>query len=423
MEIRECIAAVPKKEGSSYLIDKITLSVNTILTFINLNNTIACRRGDMATKRDYYEILGVPRNATKDQIKDAYRTLAMKYHPDRNKSPNAEERFKEISEAYAVLSDDEKRAAYDQYGHAGFDQRYSQEDIFRNVNFEEIFRDFGFPFGEGGSPFEDMLFSSFFGGSPRGRRASGRGADLRYDLHITLEEAARGTKKEISYEHTKKCERCGGSGAEPGSRIATCPTCKGRGQVQSVKRMGPFGSFTSISTCPSCAGRGSKPEKECRVCRGSGAVLTAEKVSVDIPAGVDTGSQLRLRGMGEQGPSSPGDLYVFIHVREHPLFRREGDDIYLETPISFSQAALGAEIEVPTLSGKARLKIPAGTQTHTLFRMRGEGVPSVRGGRRGDQIVRVIVRTPTNLSEKQKKLLSELGDNSPKKGFIDSMFR
>lgn len=374
----------------------------------------------MATKKDYYDILGVSRSATKDQIKDAYRTLALKFHPDRNKDSGAEDRFKEISEAYAVLSDDQKRSTYDQYGHAGFDQRYSQEDIFRSANFEDLFREFGFSFGGGGSPFDDLFSSAIFGTSPR--RARGRGADLRYDLQITLEEAASGMEKELSYKHNKRCERCNGSGAEPGSKVTTCPSCKGRGQVQSVKRMGAFGSFTSISTCQSCAGNGEKPEKECKECHGSGSQISNEKITVEIPAGVDTGSQLRLQGLGERGQSSSGDLYVFVHVKEHALFRREEDDIYLETPISFSQAALGAEIDVPTLTGKTKLKIPAGTQTHTLLRMRGEGMPRIRGGGKGDQIVRVIVRTPTNLSEKQKKHLSELGD-TPKKGFMDQMFR
>jgi len=373
----------------------------------------------MPTKRDYYEILGVPRNATKDQIKNAYRDLALKYHPDRNKAPDAEEKFKEISEAYAVLSDDEKRATYDQFGHAGFDQRYSQEDIFRGANFEDLFREFGFDFG--GSHFDDLFFSSFFGSPFGGRRRSGRGADLRYDVQITLEEAAKGASKEISFKRNRACSRCGGSGAEPGSRIITCQKCGGSGQVRTSRRLGGFGSFTSVATCSACAGNGKKPEKECRECRGSGSQIYTETLSVEIPPGVDTGSQLRLEGMGERGPSSPGDLYVFIHVKDHPLFKRDGADIYLETPISFSQAALGAEIEVPTLFGKAKLKIPAGTQTHTIFRMRGEGMPRLRGRGKGDQLVRVIVRTPTNLSEKQRKLLSELGD-TPKKGFFDSMF-
>ena len=231
----------------------------------------------MATKRDYYEILGVSRSASKDEIKNAYRALAMKYHPDKNKDASAEERFKEISEAYAVLSDDEKRSTYDQYGHAGFDQRYSQEDIFRNANFNDLFREFGFSFGgRGGSPLEDMLFSSFFGGE---RRSRGRGADLRYDVQITLEEAAQGIEKEINYKHNKKCAHCGGNGAEIGSKVSTCATCKGRGQVQSVKRMGAFGSFTSITTCPSCAGNGEKPEKECKDCHGLGSQITNEKIA------------------------------------------------------------------------------------------------------------------------------------------------
>ena len=216
----------------------------------------------MATKRDYYEILGVPRNASRDQIKGAYRALALKYHPDRNKEAGAEEKFKEISGAYAVLSDDQKRATYDQYGHAGFDQRYSKEDIFRNANFEDLFREFGFSFG-GGSPFEDLFSSAFFG-SGAGRRSRGRGADLRYDIHITLEEAAKGISKEISFKRNRDCANCGGSGAEPGSKVSACQKCGGRGQVQMIKRLGAFGSFTSVSTCPDCAGNGRKPDKLCK---------------------------------------------------------------------------------------------------------------------------------------------------------------
>ena len=376
----------------------------------------------MGTKRDYYEILGMKRSASKDEIKGAYRTLALKYHPDRNKDAGAEEKFKELSEAYAVLSDDEKRATYDQYGHAGFDQRYSQEDIFRNANFEDLFHEFGFSFGgAGGSHFNDLFSSAFFG-TGGGRRRSGRGADLRYDMHITLEEAAKGVGKEISFRRNRACAHCKGSGAEPGSKISACRQCGGAGQVRSNRRLGPFGSFTSITACPACGGNGKKPDKPCSECRGSGATIYAEKLSVDIPAGVDTGSQLRLAGMGERGPASPGDLYVFVNVHEHPVFRREEDDIYLESPISFSQAALGAEIDVPTLSGKAKLKIPAGTQTHTVFRMKGEGMPHVHGRGKGDQLVRVIIRTPSNLSEKQRKILADLGD-TPKAGFFDDMFR
>jgi len=375
----------------------------------------------MAEKRDYYEILGVARDASKDKLKDAYRTLALKYHPDRNKEAGAEEKFKEISEAYAALSDDEKRAAYDQYGHAGFDQRYSQEDIFRNANFEDIFRGSGFSFG-GGSPFEDMIFSSMFGGRG-GSRQRGIGQSLRYDLHITLEDAARGVSKEISFRRNRACGRCKGSGAEPGSKVASCAKCGGQGQVRTVRRMGAFGSFTSVGICPACNGKGARPTKECRDCGGSGITQSEEKISVDIPAGVDTGSQLRLSGMGEAGPAGSGDLFVFVTVKQHAVFTREEDDIYLEAPISFAQAALGAEIEVPTLSGKAKLRIPSGTQTHTIFRMKGEGMPHVRGRGKGDQLVRVIIRTPSSLSGRQKKALEELGEADPKKGLFDSMFR
>ena len=374
----------------------------------------------MTTKKDYYDILGVKRSASKDEIKSAYRTLALKFHPDRNKDAGAEERFKEISEAYAVLSDDEKRATYDQYGHAGFDQRYSTEDIFRNANFGDLFREFGFGFG--GGPFEDVFASSFFGSQGRrGARQHGRGADLRYDLEITLEEAAKGVSKELSFGRQVRCKRCSGSGAEPGSRISECRACSGTGQVRTSARLGPFGSFTSLSPCRECSASGKKAEKECKECRGGGTVSSSEKVAVDIPAGVDTGSRLRLSGMGEGGRQS-GDLYVFIHVKQHRFFRREGDDVQIDSPISFSQAALGAEIEIPALSGKATLTIPPGTQTHSTFRMKGEGMPRLHGRGKGDQYVRVIIRTPTGLSERQKKHLSDLGDVPPQKGFFDRMF-
>ena len=378
------------------------------------------RGNTMPTKRDYYEILGVARDVTADQLKDAYRTLALKFHPDRNKDAGAEDRFKEISEAYAVLSDKEKRATYDQYGHSGFDQRYSQEEIFRNVNFNDIFREFGF--GGSGSQFEDMIFSSMFGGMGGGRQR-GRGSDLRYDLYITLEEAAKGGSHEISFKRSKECPKCRGSGAEPGTKVSTCQKCGGQGQVRQVRRMGAFGSFTNITTCPSCGGRGQRPSKECRECGGNGIVQGDERFAVDLPSGVDTGSRLRLAGLGERGASSAGDLYVFINVKPHAVFQREGDDIYLETPIGFAQAALGAEIEVPTLSGKAKLRIPAGTQTNSVLRMRGEGMPHVRGKGRGDQLVRVVVRTPTNLNEKQRKALEQLGEGESKKGVFDQMFR
>jgi molecular chaperone DnaJ len=377
----------------------------------------------MTTKRDYYEILGVPRNATAEQLKDAYRTLALKYHPDRNKEPGAEDKFKELSEAYAVLSDEQKRATYDQYGHSGFDSRYSQEEIFRNVNFEDLFREFGFSFGGmgGGSPFEEMFFSPFGGMSGR-NRGPRRGADLRYDVELTLEEAAKGKNQEINYTRNRECSHCKGSGAEPGTKVTECKKCGGAGQVRSSRRMGPFGSFTSVTTCPTCGGRGERPEKNCGECNGAGAVRAKEKISVEIPAGVGDGSRLRVQNMGERGPGGAGDLYIFINVAHHDIFTRDGDDVYMETPITIAQAALGAEIEVPTLTSKAKLKIPAGTQTHTLFRMKGEGMPHSRGHGKGDQIVRVIVRTPTHLTDRQKKALEEFGGSAKKGGVLDSMF-
>src|SRR3989338_2328081 len=360
----------------------------------------------MATKRDYYEILGVPRSASKDEIKGSYRKLAMQFHPDRNKDAGAEEKFKEISEAYAVLSDEQKKRTYDQYGHSGFDQRYTQEDIFRNANFDDIFREFGF----GGGPFEDM-FSGMFG-MGGGRRSGEVGHDLRYDMEISLEEAAKGVSKEVEYAHTVACNHCKGSGGEQGSGIKTCAKCGGRGQVQQIRNMGPFGRMVTASTCPSCRGVGQSFEKECKECYGKGAVRKNEKLEIRVPAGVESGSRIKYKGMGEFGKDGSGDLYIIIGVREHPDFVREGEDLHMDVAVGIVQAALGAEIEVPTLFGKVKMKIPAGTQPHEKFRLRGEGMPHVRGKGRGDLYVRVRVQVPSKLSEKQKSLLKELDRKS-----------
>ncbi|MEM2210650.1 MAG: molecular chaperone DnaJ [Nitrososphaerales archaeon] len=352
-------------------------------------------------KRDYYEILGVPRNATKEEIKQAYRKLALQYHPDRNKSPDAEEKFKEISEAYAVLSDDEKRRQYDMYGHAGIDGRYTPEDIFRGVDFDEIFRDLGFGFGG----FES-IFDMFFG---RGKSYSPPpGRDLRYDLEITLEDVVNGTIKEIQVPRTEVCKVCNGSGAEPGTGLKFCSKCNGTGQVQQVRTSG-FARFVTITTCHVCKGRGQIIEHRCKVCKGSGVVEVNRKIQVRIPAGVDEGYTLRLKGEGdvsrEGGPA--GDLYIVIHIKPHPLFKRSDSDIIYEARISFPQAALGTEIRVPTLNGGAVLKIPPGTQSGTIFRLKGKGIPKLNGFGRGDELVKVIVETPTKLTERQKQLLRE----------------
>jgi|Deesub1362A_J573_1020465.scaffolds.fasta_scaffold00131_76 molecular chaperone DnaJ len=367
----------------------------------------------MTAKKDYYEILGVPRNASKEEIKKAYRRLALKYHPDRNKSPDAEEKFKEISEAYGVLSDDAKRAQYDRWGHAGIEGRYTAEDIFRSINFDDIFGDLGFDFGF------DSIFDMFFGRRRSQRTGPRKGADLRTDIEITLEEAYRGVETTVTYPRLEKCGECNGSGAEPGTSPITCPNCGGSGQTSYTKRT-PFGHFTSVSTCGRCGGKGTIIEKPCRECKGSGVVQRKRKVLVKIPPGVDEGSRLRIPGEGEVGENGgpPGDLYVVVHIKPHKFFIREGDDILCEIPITFSQAALGTTIEVPTLDGKAKLKIPSGTQSGTIFRLRGKGMPSLKGYGRGDQHVRVIVKTPTKLTRKQRELFEELAKIENDQGII-----
>jgi molecular chaperone DnaJ len=358
-------------------------------------------------KEDYYELLGVEKSVTPEELKKAYRKKAVQYHPDKNPGDKAaEEMFKKVSHAYEVLSDAEKRAATDRYGPAAFEGGgggaagprgggmggggfHDPFDIFREV--------FGQQGGRGGGIFEEM----FGGGGGGGGRD---GADLRYDLELSLEEAARGVEKEISFRKQMSCERCDGSGAEPGSKRVTCPTCRGAGQV---RRSGGIITFTQ--TCPSCGGAGSRIEKPCSGCRGEGRVARNTKLNVRIPPGVDTGSRLRSQGNGEAGLSGgqAGDLYIVLTVKEHELFERQGDDLFCEIPIKFTLAALGGSIEVPTLSGKAALKIPHGTQSGTTFRLRGRGMPSLRGGAQGDQLVRVQVEVPTVLSAEQRRLLEE----------------
>lgn len=361
-------------------------------------------------KEDYYELLGVEKSVTADELKKAYRKKAVQYHPDKNPGDKAaEEMFKKVSHAYEVLSDAEKRAAYDRYGPAAFEGGagaagprggggmggggfHDPFDIFREV--------FGQQGGRGGGG----IFEEMFGGGGGG---GGRdGADLRYDLEITLEDAARGVEKEISFRKQMACERCDGSGAEPGSKRVTCSTCRGAGQV---RRSGGIITFTQ--TCPTCGGAGTRIEKPCSGCRGEGRVARNTKLNVRIPPGVDTGSRLRSSGNGEAGLAGgqPGDLYIVLSVKEHELFERQGDDLFCEIPIKFTLAALGGSIEVPTLSGKAALKIPHGTQSGTTFRLRGRGMPSLRGGAQGDQLVRVQVEVPTVLSGEQRRLLEEFG--------------
>jgi molecular chaperone DnaJ len=358
----------------------------------------------MATTRDYYEILGLSKDASPEDIKKTYRKLALKYHPDRNKEPGAEEKFKEISEAYAVLSDDEKRAQYDRFGHAGINGQYSAEDIFRGA-------DFG-GFGD--------IFEMFFGGGGgrRGPMGPRRGSDLQYDLYITFEEAAFGVHKDIDIPRTERCSNCSGTGAKPGTSPKRCPTCGGTGQIRTT-RSGLGMQFVSTTTCSTCHGRGQIIESPCPVCSGTGRVRNTRKITVNVPAGADSGMHLRLSGEGDSGEpgAPPGDLYVVIHVMEHPYFKRVDYDVISELSISFTQAALGADIMVDTLHGKVKMNIPAGTQTHSVFRLKDKGIQHLHGSRKGDQLVRVVIKTPTKLTQEQKELLRQFetisdGNNS-----------
>jgi molecular chaperone DnaJ len=356
------------------------------------------------SRRDYYDVLGVPRDASKDDIKGAYRKLALQYHPDRNKSPEAEEKFKEISEAYAVLSDDQKRGQYDQFGHAGIDSRYSWDDLFRGVDFGEIFRDIGFGFGG-----FDSIFDRFFGGGER-RRVS-RGADLRYDTNISLEEAYSGVKREIEVPRTELCPTCRGTRAKAGTKPRRCPRCNGAGQVQHVQEAG-FARFVRIEPCNTCRGRGTVVDSPCEECKGTGRVRRTRKISIKVPPGVDSGNHLRLTGEGEAGElgEPPGDLYVVVHVKPHEFLQRDGDDLIYRAELGFADLALGNELAVPTLGGVARVKIPPGTQPGTVLRLRGKGMPRARGGM-GDQLVEILIRIPTKLTNRQKELLKEFSSS------------
>ncbi|PGM57859.1 molecular chaperone DnaJ [Bacillus sp. AFS053548] len=346
------------------------------------------------SKRDYYDVLGVSKSASQDEIKKSFRKLAKTYHPDVNKDPDAPEKFKEVQEAYENLSDDQKRAHYDQFGHTDPNQGFG-----------------GGGFGGGGfGGFED-IFSQFFGGGGGRRRdpnAPRAGADLQYTMTIQFEEAAFGMEKEIEIPTEETCHTCSGSGAKPGTSKETCNHCQGSGQM-SVEQNTPFGRIVNRTTCSHCQGTGQIIKDKCNTCHGAGRVKTRKKMMVKVPAGIDDGQQIRLSGQGEPGKNGgpAGDLYIAFHVREHEFFERDGNDVYCELPLTFAQAALGDEVEVPTLHGKVKTKIPAGTQTGTRMRLKGKGIKDVRGYGQGDQHVIVKVITPTKLTSRQKELLEE----------------
>lgn len=381
----------------------------------------------MAEKRDYYEVLGLNKGASEDEIKKAFRKMAMKYHPDKNPGDkSAEEKFKEINEAYSVLSDPDKKSKYDRFGHAGVDP---------NAGFGGAgggFGGFG-GFGGGAGGFEDIfdMFGGMFGGGygqSRRRNGPAKGSDLQKGITITFEEAAFGCKKQITINKYVECETCHGSGAAPGTSKTTCPKCNGTGEMRTVSRT-PLGNFQSVSPCDRCGGTGTIIETPCSTCGGTGKVRKDVTLTVDIPAGVDNDSVISIKGQGEPGSNGgpSGDLYLVITVKPHSLFKRKGQDLWLDIPITFAQAALGDEITVPTLDGKVSYKVPAGTQPDTIFRLRGKGIKPIRGNKNGDLYVKVVLEVPTKLDSKQRKAIEEMSkvigneSHQKKRGFADAM--
>src|SRR3989344_72019 len=363
-------------------------------------------------KRDYYEILGISKTSSKEDIKSSYKKLAKKYHPDVSKDKDSAEKFKEISEAYAVLSDDTKKSQYDKFGHAGFDQRYSQEDIFRGFDFD-IFNDI-FNGDSGG----DSIFDMFFGTS-RGRRHTSRGSDLRYDIELTLKEAAKGVKKPISFFKEDKCETCDGTGSSD-SKTEKCNKCNGKGTITHTSRI-VFGYLQQTTICPSCHGSGQQIKNPCKKCNGNGILKKERTLTITIPAGVDTGHQLRLRNEGSNIRSGDsGDLYIVIHVLEDHIFERRNNDIYLKVPITFSQAALGDKIKVPTLDSEVLMIIPPSTQTGTIFRLKEKGIKQIDSNLIGNEYVEIIVRTPNKVTKEMKDLFSKLSSISKEELKLDS---
>ena len=377
------------------------------------------------SKRDYYEVLGVSKTATQDELKKAYRKLARKYHPDLNKdNEEAAEKFKECNEAYSVLSDDQKRAQYDQFGHAAFENG--------GMGGGGGFGGAGGFGGFGGSGMED-IFDMFFGGQGgrggnRAKSGPQRGADLRFDLEITFEEAAFGLEKEINLYRDETCDHCHGEGAEPGSKVESCPECNGTGYVRFTQNT-MFGQMVNERPCSRCKGEGKIISEPCKECRGKGTVKRNKKLKVKIPAGVDNGSRLRVSGEGEAGAKGgpSGDLYVYLYVKPHKFFERDGTTVLCEVPINIVQATLGADIKVPTLDGQVTMKVPEGTQPGKILRLKGKGIPSLRGSGRGDQLVRIKVVVPTKLSDKQKDALRKFADiskdniNPEEKSFMDKV--
>ncbi len=358
----------------------------------------------VASKRDYYEVLGVGREASGDEVRKAYRQAALRYHPDRNKNEGAEERFKEAAEAYEVLSDSQKRQRYDRYGHAGLSGAAVHD--FSHMGIDDIF-----------SMFEDI----FGGGGFGGRQGPRRGYDLETTVELTLQDVAKGVEKTLEFSRNDICDRCGGNGSEPGGRRRTCSTCGGYGQVQQSSGFGIlFGRVTTA--CPSCRGRGSLVENPCKQCRGNGRHPRQRVLAVKIPAGVQDGQGVRVRGEGEAGQDGAvaGDLHVYVRTKPHPFLQRQGNDLICQVPLSFTQAALGGSVEVPTLSGKAAVKIPAGTQYGQVFRLANQGLPDLRTGRRGDELVQVSIEMPRKLSKKQRELLANFADTEDARTLPDS---
>ncbi|MDD3345333.1 MAG: molecular chaperone DnaJ [Candidatus Omnitrophica bacterium] len=380
----------------------------------------------MPAKRDYYEILGIPKNASAEDIRKSYREMALKFHPDRvpaEEKKEAEERFKEVSEAYAVLSDSAKRDLYDKYGHSGIDQRYAQEDIFKGADFSSIFGGMGGGFSSGGGIFEeifsDLGFDIFGTRHSKGQQGRKRGRDLQITIDISLEEAFSGVEKIISVPRYEICSVCAGSGAKPGTKKTTCPHCKGSGRTVVSN-----GFFQLAQTCQRCGGEGSIIQAPCPECHGEGRMRVTKKIKVKIPAGVDTGSQLRVRQEGESGTASRGDLYVVIEVRPHDIFERHHNDISTSVNISLTKAILGGEAEVPGLDGRMMMKIPSGTQCGKTFRLKGKGFPDLHSRDIGDELVKVNINIPTKLSGRQRQLIEEFAKaggeaDSPKDSFSE----